>query len=61
MNGQPWVVVDQGLTAGDLVEALRGVPQSYPVVLQMFDWSADQVVAEPVEHVTVCAEEVLLS
>ena len=61
VNGHAWLFVDHGMTAGDLVAALQAVPHSYPVVLQMFDWSADQVVVAPVEHVTVCAEEVLLS
>jgi hypothetical protein len=48
------------MTVEDLVEVLRGLPQSYPVAIEVFDWQNDELLGELLERVEVCGDEVLL-
>lgn len=49
------------MTVEDLIERLRKMPQSYPVVAEVFAWGSDEMATDVVEYVDLVREEVRLS
>lgn len=49
------------MTVEDLIEKLRLMPQSYPVVAEVFAWRPEELATDVVEYVDLVHEEVRLS
>lgn len=49
------------MTVEDLIERLRKMPQSYPVIAEVFAWDSEEKATDVVEHVDQVRDEVRLS